>query len=328
MRLISAFLVVVIVLVAARVVFLNPVRPPLKVTVPEAGESRAPGIAGLPASEAAPQASVEPTAEPTPDSRLESMDTGLATRGWEGVGRLNIGGRAFCTGALIAPDLVLTAAHCMFDQAGNPVEPGDVEFLAGWRIGRAAAYRNVSRVIVHPAYLPETVTGAVAALPSSADVEKKNAESLGRVAHDLAILELAQPIRLPSIQPFETDVRPGKGDMVGVVSYARERAEAPSLQESCHVLGRQTGVLVLSCNVDFGSSGAPVFLERDGVVRIVSVISGMGMLGSEKISFGVAIEKPLDELMALRALTAAAKTTGPRPFGGNDGQTGRKAVRP
>ena len=47
------------------------------------------------------------------DTDLKRLDSGADAAGWEAVGRLNIGGTGFCTGALIAPDLVLTAAHSL-----------------------------------------------------------------------------------------------------------------------------------------------------------------------------------------------------------------------
>ncbi len=69
--------------------------------------------------------------------------TGDDSRGWQAVGRLNMGANSFCTGALIAPDLVLTAAHCMFDRKrGARMRDDEIEFLADWRGGRAAAYRE------------------------------------------------------------------------------------------------------------------------------------------------------------------------------------------
>ncbi|MDT8857133.1 trypsin-like serine protease [Paracoccaceae bacterium Fryx2] len=215
------------------------------------------------------------------ESPLRQLATGDDSRGWEGVGRLNLGRKGFCTGALIATDLVLTAAHCLFDKVtGARIDPSEIEFLAGWRNGRAAAYRGVRRAVAHPEY----VYGGH--------------EKLVRVAYDIALIQLDQPIRLPSITPFETDPRPAKGDEVGVVSYAQDRAEAPSLQEVCHVLGRQPGVLVLSCNVDFGSSGAPIFSVRDGVARVVSVVSAKAVVDGRQVALGTALEAPLEALRA------------------------------
>lgn len=227
-------------------------------------------------------------------TELSAMMTAYEARGWEGVGRLNIGWGGMCTGAMIAPRIVLTAAHCLYNSGtGQLVDPQAMEFHAGYRNGRASASRKVRRAVVHPSYEYNSPDGDL------------------RVSNDLALLELSSDIRLSNILPFPTGKRPRKGQQVGVVSYAHDRAQSPSIQEVCHVLARQRGTLVLSCDVDFGSSGAPIFAEVDGKAQIVSVVSAKAEVRGRKVSLGTNLEKPLAEMMALLqnggGLTAAAK---------------------
>ncbi|MEE9388494.1 MAG: trypsin-like peptidase domain-containing protein [Paracoccaceae bacterium] len=214
------------------------------------------------------------------DTKLQSLDTWGLSRGWEGVGLLDIAGRATCTGVMIRPDLVLTAAHCLFDSnTGRLTQPHLVEFRAGWRDGKSIALRMGKAAIIHSQYV-------TSGRPTG-----------DKVRNDVALLQLATPIQATHANPFRSDggVRPGQ--KVSVVSYGAGRNDAPSRQKACDVLDTSEGLVVMSCDVVPGSSGAPVFANRDGHQRIVSLVSALGHVNGRQVSYGMDIRQPLAEIL-------------------------------
>ena len=101
------------------------------------------------------------------------------------------------------------------------------------------------------------------------------------------------------------------------------------MQDLCTVIAHQFDMLVLSCSVDFGASGSPVFaFDTNGEARIVSVISAKAEADGKAVSLAVDLLKPLKELRAALAV-AQDPGNGLEPMAaGARRETGAKFVKP
>ncbi len=200
--------------------------------------------------------------------------------GWEAVGRIDLDGKGFCTGVLISSELVLTAAHCVFDDAGRQLSPERVHFRAGYLNGKALYERRAARVVVAKGY--------------NSDVEVRTTANVRR---DVALIKLETPLFISEADPFVIHTDPIKGEKVQVMSYGRGRREAMSWQKDCNLLDRHQGVMAFDCDTTFGSSGAPVFVRYGTRVRILSLVSAGGSLGEVgDVTFGMDLPAIVAEL--------------------------------
>lgn len=210
---------------------------------------------------------------------LDRADRRAELIGWEAVGRLDIAGRQTCSGALIAPDLVLTAAHCVVSDDNTPVDARAIIFRAGLRNGDYIAQSRALSLAIADGY----------------DARRDTAPS--NIRQDIALIKLASPVARGLAAPFPVHRSSKPRGELMVASYGQGRNGALSIQRECHVLDYSQDIYSFDCDVTFGSSGAPVFAYDGGRRAIVSVVSAVGYRDGVKIGFGMSL---LDEVGKLR----------------------------
>jgi V8-like Glu-specific endopeptidase len=223
-------------------------------------------------------------------SPVRALQTADDARGWQAVGRLDTG-VSFCTATLIAPDLVLTAAHCLFTRDGRRLPDADLTFSAGLRHGRAEAIRGVVHSILPEGY-----------------ARRQGDADMASVAQDIALLRLDRAVPVSRVRPLAPGTAALPRSAVTLLSYGTDREAFPSIEENCQILSRQDAVLILSCHVVSGSSGAPVIATRANGPEIVAVVSGYAEMDGQPVTVAVVAETLVPGLIAAQTDPGASAT--------------------
>lgn len=177
---------------------------------------------------------------------------------WNAIGKVQAAGYDWvetCTGTLIAPNAVVTAAHCLFDpRRGESIPPGKLHFLAGLRRDRWLAH------------------GTVKCIRSPVQLEKRQAGSKSP-GDDVAILILNQAISISPVA-LAQDARLKRDRIVSHAGYGRDRPYLLSLHAGCRVEFADGEILATDCDTQFGQSGGPVLVDEGGVMKLAGVMSG------------------------------------------------------
>ncbi len=171
---------------------------------------------------------------------------------WRAIGRVNATGysrRKMCTGTLVAPAIVVTAAHCLFRETGHEIALDKLFFVAGVDRGENAGVGRIARIEIHP---------------------KARRDGDYDARYDMAVLHLSAP--MTGIAPLPL----GKGDDAAndtaIIGYHRARPERLSAGFDCPTETYSDAYLV-DCPVQHGNSGGPLLLETPDGWRVIGVIT-------------------------------------------------------
>lgn len=193
------------------------------------------------------------------------------------------GHEQFCSGTSVAPEVVVTAAHCVVDYDdvtgifGDPLQPADLQVMAGRLDVSAApsgAFYDVRRIVVHPGFPASDLTWDASGLGQWDDIALLLMVEALPVA-SAAVLEVGQ---IDTLMPAGTTVLiSGYGldgnDEATAGSGVLMVAETPFLYRSDHELWVGSTGLPDHCP---GDSGGPTYLDAGGELYLVGATSRGG----------------------------------------------------
>ncbi|NNG03655.1 MAG: trypsin-like serine protease [Inquilinus sp.] len=198
------------------------------------------------------------------DDRVFVVPEGMP---WSAVGKLTFRGSGHCSGSMVSPRVVLTAAHCLFAERGGPVFDPPTTFLAGYHMGRYAAEAEVEAYWVSKDYDYERFLNS-----SSVDgldyafilLSEPIGHDVGHfVVHELSSDEIEQAVA----RQWATITQAG---------YSGDSEFQLTAHIGCLIVDYYNdNTISHECDTLPGDSGSPIFVKRDGEYEVIALDSAV-----------------------------------------------------
>jgi protease YdgD len=172
---------------------------------------------------------------------------------WRAIGKLQavaLNLRVTCTGTLVTPETVFTAARCVYNtRTGQYFSPGSIHFLIGYDRRRYIGHSVGIKLETAPGYDPS-----------------RPKETIGS---DWALISLATTLSLPD-QPLPiTGEPPELESPVMLGGYQQDHPLTLMVDTQCRIIGSAADangrpLLRHNCAATRGVSGAPLLIDKGG----------------------------------------------------------------